>query len=129
MMKFKVSRVLVSHPTHQTVEITFICGGVKRTFEMTSAEAATLSQDLTPLEPRGTPMSEGDAAKAAGLPSLPSVLPLPLVTAPITTMSMTDHPNGLGVEMRMHTEIQTDSFQRVRIPMMADTAQELIAAL
>jgi len=129
MMKFKVSRALVSHPTREAVEVAFICGGVKRTFELTSAEAATLARDLTPHMPSGPAMSDAEAAKASGLQTLPSVLPLPLITGPITTMSVLDNPDALGIEMRMKTEFQSDSFQRVRFPMMADTARELIAAI
>jgi hypothetical protein len=119
--KLKATKVTVEHPVHGVVNLSIMSEGIKRTFEMSSAEAATLALDLAPFQVA--------ASGTAPSSNLPSVLPLPLVTGPVRTASMTDYPDGLAVELRMASHEKSGALQSVRIPMFADTARELIGAL
>lgn len=128
---WSVSRAFVAHPVPGVVRLHLDCNGVRQSFQMSSAEAATLSQDLSKSERTGAPPApkdHGTGTQGPGPGQIPSVLPLPLVTEPIQTVSMTDYPDGLAVEMRMDTQAG-EQFSRVRIPMFADTARALVGAL
>jgi hypothetical protein len=104
---------------------------MRQVFELPSSEAETLAHDSSIGLQSANPGSSSDPDTRKANPSVaarPSVLHLPLVTKPISTMEMTDRADGLAVVLRMDNP-QGEALAPSKSPCSTDTACSLIAAL
>lgn len=127
---WKIDRAIVESIPPSTLYLHLDSAGVRHVFQLTTAEGATLANDLGALQ-RSRQKSTSPSSESA-IPeseTLPSVLELPLVTEPIQTASMSDFPDGLLLEARLDTQRPDGTFGRVRIPMFAQTARNVVGAL
>jgi hypothetical protein len=122
----RVKDIFVEYPARGIVKLRIKTDAGAREYVIPAAVAATLSLDLSA---GGMPNHNTVPSQGAASEVFPDTLTLPLVTEPIRTMAMTEYPEGLAIEMKMLLDEPGGGFQRVRIPMFADTARAIVGAL
>lgn len=120
-------RVFASHPTRSKVLLHVHSGGIRQIFELPASEVASVVEDLSTSLRLHAQANPGTDTEPSSGDVIPSTLTLGLLTPPISTAGMTDYPDGLGMEIAMVTDGNTQS--RLRLPMFADTARAIIEAL
>lgn len=122
----KVNDVTVEHLSRSLVRLRLKTEMGWKEYLIPAALAANISMDLTA---GGMPTNNAPPSRSDEQTVLPDTLTLPLVSDPIRTLSMTEYPDGLAVELKMVMDDAGGAFQRVRIPMFAKTAEALIGAI
>lgn len=129
MPNIPVEDIAVEFPVSGVVTLKIKTKKGWHAFTLNLAKASTMAFDMNAglLGPQA-PANQPTPSTAHQMP-LPDVLELPLVVEPIQTAEMSNYPDGLAVQLHMHQDFPMGAFQKVRLPMFADTARALIGAL